>query len=58
MDDAARGMLRDENEIDRVKEEVDDRQEVARPNILHVILQEGRPVLRGGFGGTNARDIS
>jgi len=57
MNDAARRELHNEKEIDRVEKEVDDRQEIARTNISRVILQEGRPGLRGCLGGTNAEDV-
>ncbi len=43
--------------IERTKPEVDDRYEVACPDIVRVILQENRAGLRGGCGWTNTGDV-
>ena len=40
-----------------MKSQVDDRQEVACPNIFGVILQEDGPGLRSGLGWANACDV-
>ncbi len=40
-----------------MKPEVDDGQKVARPDVVRVILQEGGPGLRGGFGRANACEV-
>ena len=45
VNDTPRSPFDDEEEIPLSKEEVDNRQEIAGPNILGVILQERRPVL-------------
>jgi hypothetical protein len=52
-----RGKLDDEKEIERTKPKVADGQEVARPGVLGVILEEGRPGLRERLGWTNAGDV-
>ncbi len=57
MDDAPRGQVDDEKEINRTKPEVNDRQKVAGPDVFRVILQEGRPGRREWLGGTNRADV-
>lgn len=48
MDDFSALQLDDEEGKERAEEEVGDRQEVARPDVVCMVLQEGRPCLRGG----------
>lgn len=55
MNNSARGQL--DNEMERTKPKVGDGQEVARPDVLGVILQEDRPGMRGGLGGADAGHI-
>jgi hypothetical protein len=51
--DAPRTQLDDEEGIDLAKEQIDDGQEIARPNVLGVVFQEGRPILTGSLPRPN-----
>jgi hypothetical protein len=47
VDDAARAELDDEEREQRAEQQVGDRQEVASPDVLRVVAQEGGPGLAG-----------
>lgn len=57
MNNPPRSQFDDEKEIERTESKVDNGQEVARPNIFGVILQEDRPGLRSGLVRANACDV-
>lgn len=47
MDDFSAHQLDDEEDKEGVEEEIRDGQKVARPDLVRVVVQEGRPGLRG-----------